>query len=144
MRKKYRKKTKTGRAPGLKPGLIFTLIFALGLLMIWKSNRVKDYYSDIKRLEKTRDELISENSESRAVLMDLKSITRVGAIVKKYGLTQNVSERLTIKVPKVRDVEGSRKFFVNMDIFADWLEEAVFKSGQINAQERGKKKSKSE
>jgi len=134
MRKKSRRKQKKGGIRVFKPGLIVTLIFALGLLMIWKSNKVKDYYSEIKNLEKSRDELISENSGLKAELMDLKSITRVGTIVKKYGLTQNVAERLTIKIPMVRDVKGSRKFFVDTDIFADWLEEAVFKSGRINAQ----------
>jgi hypothetical protein len=144
MPKRYKRKLRKGGTPGLKPGLIITLIFALGLLMIWKSNRVKDYYSEIKNLEKTRDKLISENSEFNAELMDLKSITRVGAIVKKYGLTQNVSQRLTIKIPMVKGVKGSRKFFVDMDMFADWLEEAVFRSGKINAQDRGEKLSKSE
>jgi len=135
MRKKSRKKQKKGRFGVIKPGLVVTLIFALGLLMIWKSNKVKDYYSEIKNLEKSRDELKSENSGLKAELMDLKSITRVGTIVKKYGLTQNVAERLTIKIPMVKDVRGDRKFFVDMDIFADWLEEAVFRSGKINAQD---------
>ena len=96
MRKKSRKNQKKGGIRVFKPGLIVTLIFALGLLMIWKSNKVKDYYSEIKNLEKSRDELISENSGLKAELMDLKSITRVGTIVKKYGMTQNVAERLTI------------------------------------------------
>jgi len=139
MRKKSRKKQKKGRFGVFKPGLVATLIFALGLLMIWKSNKVKDYYSEIKNLEKSRDELKSENSGLKAELMDLKSITRVGTVVKKYGLTQNVAERLTIKIPMVKDVRGDRKFFVDMDIFADWLEEAVFRSGRINAQDNVEK-----
>jgi hypothetical protein len=145
MRKKYKRKTKKNRGmPGLKPGAIVTLIFALSLLMIWKSNMVKDYYSNIKSLEKSRDEIIAENSELKAELMDLKSITRVGNIVKRYGLTQNVSERLTIKIPMTGDAKDSRKLFVDMDMFADWLEEAVFRSGQINAREQGDKVSGSE
>lgn len=139
MRKKSRRKQKKGGIRVFKPGLFVTFIFALGLLMIWKSNKVKDYYSEIKNLEKSRDELISENSGLKAELMDMKSITRVGTIVKKYGLTQNVAERLTIKIPMVKDVRGNRKFFVDMDIFADWLEEAVFRSGRINAQDNVEK-----
>jgi cell division protein FtsL len=139
MRKKYRKKQKNGGIRVIKPGLVVTFIFVMGLLMIWKSNKVKDYYSEIKNLEKSRDELKSENSGLKAELMDLKSITRVGTVVKKYGLTQNVAERLTIKIPMVKDVRGDRKFFVDMDIFADWLEEAVFRSGRINAQDNVEK-----
>lgn len=139
MPKKYKSKSRKERTLGLKPGLIITLIFALGLLMIWKSNKVKDYYSEIKNLEKARNELISENSEYRAELMDLKSISRVGAIVKRFGLTPDVSERLTIKIPMSRDVKGSKKFFVDMDRFADWLEDAVFRSGQINAKDTEEK-----
>jgi len=130
--------------PVLKPGVFIISIFALGLLIIWKSNKVKDYYSKTKNLEKSKGELISEISEYRAELMDLKSITQVGEVVKKYGLTQDVSERLKIEIPATEDNKNDRKLFVNMDMFAEWLEEAVFRSGRINAQDRGEKPSKPE
>jgi hypothetical protein len=92
MPKRYKRKLRKGGTPGLKPGLIITLIFALGLLMIWKSNRVKDYYSEIKNLEKTRDKLISENSEFNAELMDLKSITRgKQEIFRGYGYVRRLA-----------------------------------------------------
>jgi cell division protein FtsL len=144
MPKKYKRKSKPGKALILKPGIFIVSIFALGLLMIWKSNKVKDYYSKTKDLEKYKGELISEISEYRAELMDLKSITQVGEVIKKYGLTQNVSERLKIEIPATEDNAPDRKLFVNMDIFAEWLEEAVFRSGKINAQDRDKKLSKTE
>ena len=128
----------------MKPGIFVILVFALGLLMIWKSNKVKDYYSTTKKLEKFKGELISEISECKAELMDLKSITRVGEVVKKYGLTQNVSERLKIEIPAIEYNDYDRKLFVNMDMFAEWLEEAVFRSGKINARENGDDSSKSE
>jgi hypothetical protein len=112
--------------------------------MIWKSNKVKDYYSTTKKLEKFKGELISEISEYKAELMDLKSITRVGEVVKKYGLTQNVSERLKIEIPAIEDKKHDRMSFVNMDIFAEWLEEAVFRSGKINARENSSNSSKAE
>ena len=120
----------------LKPGILIALIFALGLLMIWKSNKVKDYYSNTRNLEKLKGELISEISEYKAELMELKSITRVGEVVKRHGLTQNVSDRLTIRIPIVKGRGDERKLFVDMDTFAEWLEEAVFRSGRINAQDR--------
>ena len=144
MPKKYKKKSQPGKRPVLKPGILIILIFTLGLLMIWKSNKVKDYYSKTRDLEKSKGELISEISEYKAELMDLKSITQVGEVVKKYGLTQNVSERLKIEIPAIEKVGDTRRLFVNVDLFADWLEEAVFRSGKINARERGEKLSKSE
>lgn len=128
----------------MKPGIFIVMIFALGLLMIWKSNKVKDYYSRTRDLEKSKGELISEISEYKAELMDLKSITQVGEVVKKYGLTQNVSERLKIEIPAIGKNGDTRRLFVNTDIFAEWLEEAVFRSGKINARERREKSSKSE
>ena len=144
MPKKSRKKTETGKKPVLKPGLLIISVFALGLLMIWKSNKVKDYYSKTRDLEKAKGELVSEISEYKAELMDLKSITQVGEVVKKYGLTQNVSERLKIEIPANERNGDTRRLFVNVDLFAEWLEEAVFRSGKINARERGEKLSKSE
>jgi cell division protein FtsL len=144
MPKKYRKGSKSGKRSILKPGIFIILVFALGLLMIWKSNKVKDYYSTTKKLEKFKGELISEISEYKAELMDLKSITRVGEVVKKYGLTQNVSERLKIEIPAIEDKKHDRMSFVNMDIFAEWLEEAVFRSGKINARENSSNSSKAE
>jgi cell division protein FtsL len=136
MPKKYRRNFSRGKRPVLKPGIIITLIFALGLLLIWKSYKVKDYYAKTKDMEKLKSELTSEIDELKANLMDLKSISRVGEEVKRYGLTQNVSGRLNIEIPMVKDSARNRKAFVDMDQVADWLEEAVFKSGQINAKEK--------
>lgn len=144
MPKKYRSKSKSGKTPVLKPGVLIILIFSLGLLMIWKSNKVKDYYSKTRDLEKFKSELISEISGYRAELMDLKSITRVGEAARRYGLTQNVSGRLKIEIPAFERDEGTRKLFVNADAFAEWLEDAVFRSGKINAQDRDENLSESE
>ncbi|UCC80332.1 MAG: hypothetical protein JSW64_02940 [Candidatus Zixiibacteriota bacterium] len=144
MPKKYRNRSKSGKMPVLKPGILIILVFSLGLLMIWKSNKVKDYYSETRDLEKLKGELISEISGYRAELMDLKSITRVGEAAKRYGLTQNVSERLKIEIPAFEKDEDNRRLFVNADAFAEWLEDAVFRSGKINAQDRDENLSESE
>ena len=138
MPKKYRRKSSRGKKSVLKPGLIVTFLFALGLLMIWKSYMVKDYYSKTRALEKQKGELISEMDELKARLMDLKSISRVGEEVKRFGLTQKVSGRMTIKFRKTDDDTQNRNSFVTMDQVADWLEDAVFKSGQVTAQEKEK------
>jgi hypothetical protein len=146
MRKKYNRKSKLRKrkSSALKPGFYVIIIFALGLLMIWKSNKVKDDYSKTKKLEKAKNELIAEISEYRAELMDLKSISHVGKVVRKYGLTQNVAERLTIEIPRDKGMEYDRKLLVDMDSFADWLEEAVLRSGKVNAGEQKEKVNKPE
>jgi hypothetical protein len=141
MPKKYRKKSKSGKSPVARPGIIIVLIFVLGLMMIWKSNRVKDYYSQTRDLENLKSELISEISGYRAEVMELKSISRIGEAAAKHGLTQNVSGRLKIKIPVHKRNENHKELFVDMDEFADWLEDAVFRSGKINARERNREQS---
>lgn len=138
MPKNYKRRSSRRRAQALKPGIIVTLIFTLGLLLIWKSYKVKEYYSQTRNLEKIKSDLSSEIDELKANLMELKSISRVEKQVRRYGLTQSVSGRLNIKVPMTGDSTQSLKSFVTMDKVADWLEEAVFKSGQINAKEENK------
>ena len=143
MPKKYNRKinARAKKSSALKPGILVAMVFVLGLLMIWKSNKVKDSYLETKKLEKLKSELTAEISEYRAELLGLKSISHVGEIARKYGLTQNVAERLTIEIPGDENLKYDRKFLVDMDSFEDWLEDAVFKSGRIDAKENNKNRS---
>lgn len=119
----------------MKPAAIILLVFSLSLLMIWKANKVKEYYGESKKLEKAKKSLISENSELRAYLMDLKSLSAVGKIVTRRGLTQKVSGRIRVLDPAPPIKFEDRRNFVDVDAVADAIEDAVFRSGRVTAEE---------
>ena len=132
------------KSSAVKPGILVLLIFAMGLLMIWKSNEVKDNYSKTKKLEKAKSDLIAEISEYKAELLDLKSIGRAEKFAWKNGLTQNVADRFTIEIPGELNSKYDKSRLLDMDQFADWLEDAGFKSGRIDAREINKAEPKKE
>ncbi len=141
MRKKYKKRSSRKTGGGFKPVIILFMIFSLCLLMVWKANKVKDYYARTKNLEDVKSRLISENSGLRASLMDIKSLSAVGKIVtRRFGLTQKVSGRLQVKDPVVPSRVEDRTDFVNMDVVADAIEDAVFRAGKVTAEEQKKSK----
>ncbi len=119
----------------MKPAAIILLIFSLSLLMIWKANKVKEYYAESKKLEKAKKSLISENSELKTYLMDLKSLTAVGKIAARRGLTQNISGRIRVPDPAPPVKFEDRRNFVDVDAVADAIEDAVFRSSKVTAEE---------
>jgi hypothetical protein len=116
---------------------VVVMVMALSIAWVWKSNQVKEYYSMMKRLETDKTNMIAENTQLRAALMDMKSITRINEIVTKdFGLTQNVSQRMFLSDPVSREkVESKLNFAVETDI-PDWLENAVVGSGRVRAETR--------
>ncbi len=97
---------------------------------------VKARYSRMKDLERIKSDLISENSRIGADLMEFKSLSSIDrAVGKRFGLTQNIPRRQIFDDP-VKPGRFDRKSFVDMDQVVDWMERAVFRSGQINARER--------
>jgi regulator of replication initiation timing len=116
--------------------LIPAVMLGLALSWVWKSNQVKDYYKQMKKLETERANLISENMRLRAELTDLKSLSHINAIVtREFGLTQNVSERIFLADPVAPEKKQSKiEFAAEMDM-PDWLETAVIGSGRIRAEQ---------
>lgn len=89
----------------------------------------------MRRLEAEIMDLNAENSRLGAGLADLKSLSWINKIVtEQFGLTQNVSQRISLPDPvTVQKVESRSGFAVQRDI-PDWLEEAVTGSGKIRAE----------
>ena len=117
------------------------LALTLALAWIWKANKVKEYYSDMKTLEETKNSLLFENSRSRTELAELKSLMAVDkAVTHRLNLTQKVSARIFLEDP-VKSVRAGKKYdFVDMDDVTDWLEGEVIRSGKVTAKEREDKK----
>jgi hypothetical protein len=115
------------------------VVMSLCIAWVWKSNQVKEYYAQMKRLETDKTNMITENMQIRASLMDLKSITRIGEIVTKdFGLTQNVSHRQFLQDPVIKDKIESKLVFASEDKIPDWLEDAVVGSGRVRAETQKK------
>lgn len=135
MRKGYRRKRpKTGR--GRLLGIIPVLVLLLSLAWIWKADKVKEYYSTMKHFEARKKTLTTENSRLKGELTELKSLTNVNNVVtKQFGLTQNVSSRVFFRDPIKPRGRMSKFHLVDMPEITDWLEQAVFKSGYITAEE---------
>ena len=116
--------------------LIPAVALGLALSWVWKSNQVKDYYKRLKKLETERVDLISENMRFRAALVDLKSLSRIHAVVtREFGLTQNVSERIFLADPVKPEKRQSKIDFAGEMEMPDWLETAVIGSGRIRAEQ---------
>jgi hypothetical protein len=115
------------------------VVMTLSIAWVWKSNQVKEYYAQMKRLETDKTNMITENMQLRASLMDLKSITRIDEIVTKdFGLTQNVSHRQFLQDPVIKDKIESKLAFASDDKIPDWLEDAVVGSGRVRAETQKK------
>jgi hypothetical protein len=116
--------------------LIPIIPLGLALTWVWKSNQIKDHYKHLKKLETERANLISENMRLRTELTDLKSLSRVNAVVtREFGLTQNVSERIFLADPVKREKKPGKLEFAGDMVVPDWLETAVVGSGRILAEE---------
>ncbi|MEE9553774.1 MAG: hypothetical protein V3W18_05700 [candidate division Zixibacteria bacterium] len=139
MPRRSRKTMKSGR--GRLILLIPTLVLLLSLAWIWKANKVKDYYSEMKKLEKDKKALDYDNSRLKTGLAELKSLMVVDKTVsRRLGLTQKVSGRIFLEDP-VKSSGAETKFdFVDMDDVTDWLEGEVLRSGKVNAKESGEDK----
>jgi hypothetical protein len=111
-------------------------ILALSLLWVWKSNQVKDYYAGMKRLETVRENLITENTRLYVNLQDLKSLSAVDKVVReKFGLTQNVAQRLLLTDPVTKNRQPNRLELVgDSKDLPDWIDNAVFGSGRVRAE----------
>ncbi len=130
------KKKKAGSSKGSL--LFFGPLLALGLALawIWKANKVKEYYSDMKALEESKKALLFEISQSRNQLADLKSLTTVDKIVTRgMNLTQKVSARIFLEDPVKFSPAGKRSDFVDMDDVTDWLESEAVRAGKVTAKE---------
>ena len=121
--------------------LIPALVLSLSLGWIWKANKVKDYYSEMKKLEENRKALDFDNSRLKTELAELKSLTMVDKTATgRLGLTQKVSGRIFFEDPvKSRGIE-TKIGFVDMDDVTDWLEGEVLRSGKVMAKESGEDK----
>lgn len=136
MPREYRRRRPKNRRGGLL-GIIPILVLLLSLAWIWKADKVKEYYSTMKNLEDRKKSLRTENSHLKGELAELKSLTRVNKVVtEQFGLTQNVSSRVFLQEP-IKPAGHVGKFhLVDMQEVTDWLERAVFKSGQVTAEEQ--------
>jgi hypothetical protein len=115
------------------------VVMSLSIAWVWKSNQVKEYYAQMKRLETDKTNMITENMQIRASLMDLKSISHVDEIVTRdFGLTQNVSQRRFLQDPVIKDKIESKLAFASEDKIPDWLEDAVVGSGRVRAETQKK------
>lgn len=133
MPKKYKRKRE--RSFGRRLLIIGPLIvLGLSLAWIWKANRVKEYYANMKTLEETRKAIRFEIAQSKNELSKLKSLTSVdSAVTAQLRLTQNVSARIFLDDP-VRPSRGGKKYdFVDMDEVADWLESEAVRAGKAAA-----------
>ena len=111
------------------------MVLGLALAWVWKSNQVKDHYKLVKKLETQRADLISENMRLRAELTDLKSLSQINSVVtKRFGLTQNVSERIFLTDPVTPVKNRSKTEFAGDIDMPDWLETAVTGSGRVRAE----------
>jgi cell division protein FtsL len=114
--------------------LIPAVALGLALSWVWKSNQVKDYYRGLKKLETERTNLVSENMRLRVELTELKSRSRIDAVVtREFGLTLDVSERIILTDPVAREKKPSRLEFASGAETPDWLETAIVGSGRIRA-----------
>jgi len=121
--------------------LIPLSILFLSLAWVWKANRVKEYYSQMKGLEDSKNALLAENAQLYAKLADLKSLMVVDKKVSKsYNLTQNVKDRIFLPDPVESPNSSKISNFVNsnLDNITDWLEGVVVRSGRVTAKERQK------
>jgi hypothetical protein len=112
------------------------IIMSLALLWVWKSNQVKDYYAKMKLLETERTNLIAENMRLQASLQDLKSLSAINKVVtSRFGLTQNVSQRIFLSDPVAKNREPSKLELVGDEKdLPDWIDNAVFGSGRVRAE----------
>jgi hypothetical protein len=118
---------------------IVVIVMTLSIAWVWKSNQVKEYYAQMKRLETDKTNMITENMQIRASLMDLKSISRIDEIVTSdFGLTQDVSRRRFLPDPVTKDKIESKLAFASEDKIPDWLEDAVVGSGRVRAETQKK------
>ena len=112
---------------------------ALAIAWVWKSNQVKEYYAKVKRLETDKTNMITENTQLHAALMDLKSLSRIDEIAtKNFGLTLDVSERHFLADPVSKDKFDNKLIFASEDKIPEWLEEAIVGSGRVRAETQKK------
>ncbi len=136
MRKSYKRRRPEKRRGGLLV-IIPILVLLLSLAWIWKADKVKEYYSTMKNLQVRKKALTTDNSHLKGKLTELKSLTNVNNVVtRRYGLTQNVSSRTFLRDPIKPAGRMSKFHLVDMQEITDWLEQAVFKSGHITAEEQ--------
>jgi len=113
------------------------IALSLSLFWIWKANRVKELYSQMKRLDETKKILEADNSQLQTELTELKSLIAVDKVAtRQLYLTQNVHGRIYLQDPVKATSQGKAFDFVSMDDITDWLEEAVVRSGKVTAKER--------
>ncbi len=136
MQRGYKRKRRSGSARGAKLFAVAMGILALALLWVWKSNQVKENYAQMKRLETERANLIAENTRLKANLQDLKSISAINRVVtRKFGLTQNVSQRIFLLDPVNSDEKpGKLELVGDTKDLPDWIDNAVFGSGRVRAE----------
>jgi hypothetical protein len=135
----YRRKRRRNYRGLLKIAGIVVVVMALAIAWVWKSNQVKEYYAKAKRLETDKTNMVAENTQLRAALMDLKSISHIDDIAtKEFGLTQNVSERHFLPDPVSKEKIDLKLNFASEDKIPDWLEDAVVGSGRVRAETQKK------
>ena len=121
-----------------KLGSLLCLFLFLCLVWIWKANKVGAYYHRLGVLEKEKRALATENAQHEARLAELKSIENVHYVVSiRFGLTQEVSERVFLIDPvHARPIDRSTQFVDDFKI-PDWIEEAVFGTDAVYAKQNG-------
>lgn len=113
------------------------LAVVLALAWIWKANRVKELYSQMRRMEESKKILLADNSQLQMQLADLKSLIAVDRVAtRELSLTQNVRGRIYLDDPVKSPIPGKSIDYVNMDDVTDWLENAVVRSGKVAAKEQ--------
>jgi len=116
--------------------LVALLALALSLAWIWKANRVKELYSQMKKMDETKKILAADNTQLQMELTELKSLIAVDKVAtRKLCLTQNVHGRIYLQDPVKRTTPGKAFDYVNIDKVTDWLEDAVVRSGKVTAKE---------
>jgi hypothetical protein len=89
----------------------------------------------MRKLQSAKTDLMVENSKIKAELDDLKSLSNIDKIATaQFGLTQNVSQRITLPDPVLSQPANSRSGFVLKEDIPDWLEQTVTGSGKVRAE----------
>ncbi len=136
MRRGYRRRKRGTIRRILAVIFVPMIVFSLALLWIWKANKVKEYYAEVRRLQTEKVGMIAENSRLKGQLMDLKSISAIDKVVtEQFGLTQNVARRITLTDPVAAEPKKETKLnFASDEIdLLDRVEEAVVTQGKALA-----------
>jgi hypothetical protein len=141
MQRRYKRKKRGGSKRIVILIALAMGVLALALAWVWKSNQVKEYYATMKRRETERNDIIAENMHLRAKLLDLKSLSSINKVVtKRFGLTQNVSQRIFISDPVKQDRRPNTLDLVgDLKDVPDWIDNAVFNAGRIRAESEKRK-----